>query len=373
MLPCLHLILPGLLWPHPVFHDIAADLDLPALSWLLGRARIDLHHAPSTERTPEQVLCAALGVNILPLPYAALRWLGEDLGNPDDAVWLCADPLHLNVEQRRLTLAEDAPLASDAELYEIIEALSPLFVEEGTLIAGKEGRAYLRLSKQSTLPDLQTTPPSVASNLNAMLPQGNDALRWRKLINEAQMLLHTLPCNERREQQGLPRLNALWLWGEGRLPTKQPFPSSHSSPPRLNPPIRLIGSGTFLKGLAQFIETPLEAMPSAPAELGWWSLSKKHAPIHTFLILDTLQATAHSYDALQWREALLTLENDWFAPLRAHLTTGHLKHLRITAMGHETVADINIHHHDRWRFWCRPRALYTLHTLYPPSSSSTTP
>ncbi len=356
----LHLILPGLLWPHPVFHDITADLDidLPALSWLLGRARIDLHHATLAERTQEQILCTAVGIPTQPPPYAALRGLGEGLGCADDAIWLCADPLHLNVEQRRLTLAEDAPLANDAELNEIIEALSPLFAEVGTLIAGKEGRAYLRLSKQSTLPNLQTTPPSIASNLSAMLPQGNDALHWRKLINEAQMLLHTLPCNERREQQGLPRLNALWLWGEGSLPAQK-------SP--TNPAVRLVGNGAFMNGLAQHIGTSLEPIPDTSGAQGWWLLSKKSAPILNVLIIDTLQATAHSYDALQWREALLTLENDWFAPLRAHLMTGQLKHLQITALGHETVANINIHHHDRWRFWCRPRALHTLHLPNHPS------
>lgn len=352
----LHLILPGLLWPHPVFHDICADLELPALSWLLGRARIHLHHASPAERTAEQVLCAAVGMPTQPPPYAALRWLGEGLASPDAAIWLCADPLHLNVEQRRLTLAEDAPLANDAELNEIIEALSPLFAEVGTLIAGKEGRAYLRLFKQSTLPNLQTTPPSIASNLNALLPQGDAALHWRKLINEAQMLLHTLPCNERREQHGLPRLNALWLWGEGSLPAQKPPTDSA---------VRLVGSGAFMNGLAQHLGTPLQLPITNASAL--WSASAKSAP--TLILLDNLQTAARNYDAIQWRAALLALERDWFAPLRTRLTTGQLKHLRITAMGNETVGEIVIQPRDRWRFWCRPRALYTLRL----PSSSTTP
>lgn len=349
----LHLVLPGLLWPHPVFHDICADLDLPALSWLLGRARIRLHRATPDERAPEQVLCAALGLPTQPLPYAALRRLGEGNGDctdeqPDDAYWLCADPLHLNVEQRRLTLAQDAPLANDEELREIVETLSPLFAEVGTLAAGKEGRAYLRMT---ALPDMQTTPPGIANNLNAMLPQGNAALRWRRLINEAQMLLHTLPCNERREQQGLPRLNALWLWGEGSLPT----------PRIIDKPVRLAGTGAFLNGLARHLGIPLETIASASAVSAGWPGSHQAAPALTLLQLDTLQAAAQTYDAMQWREALLTLERDWFSPLRTALTTGTLKHLQITALGNETVGDILIHRHDRWRFWCRPRALHTLH------------
>lgn len=344
MSPCLHLILPGLLWPDKIFHDICAHLDLPALSWLLGHARITPWPTTRPVLSSEHIICNTLGLPQYPPPYAALRLQGEG-GAPEQACWLCADPLHLDVEQRRLTLAQDAPSATAEELAEIIEALTPLFAEVGALVAGQEGRAYLRLSTQ---PDIQTTPPALASNLNAMLPQGNDALHWRKRVNEAQMLLHTLPCNAHREERGLPRLNALWLWGEGALPASRPHPARH---------VRLIADNknAILKGIAQQTGTTLE--PLSPVHLLLPTL--KTASLNLCLI-DTLQAPARAYDALHWRATLLQLEHDVFAPLRIALTQGSLRQLQITALGDDAACDMTLNSLDRLRFWCRPRALHTL-------------
>lgn len=352
MPPCLRLILPGLLWPDKVFHDICADLDLPALSWLLGRARITPWPATQPIPAPEEIIYTALGLlqnpRQSPPPYAALRLLGED-GAPEQAVWLCADPLHLNVEQRRLTLGQDTPPADAEELAEIVDALNPLFAETGTLVAGCNGHAYLRLATL-TLPDLQTTPPAQASNLNAMLPQGNDALHWRQRINEAQMLLHTLPCNARREQRGIPRLNTLWLWGAGTLPAAMPPPAQQ---------LRLFGDAenAILKGMAQRAGTTLEPLPPLHT-----LLPTLNSDTRSLCLLAPLQAPARAYDALRWREILLQLEHDWFAPLRLALSRGQLRHLQITALGDDAASacDITLSSRDCLRFWRRPRALHSL-------------
>ncbi len=330
----LHLILPGLLWPGKVFHDIASDLDLPALSWLLGRG----HLSPQPPRAPEQALCTALGIEDPEPPYAALRLLGDG-GTPKDAIWLCADPVHLNIEQRRITLALDATPANAVETAEIVNVLAPHFATIGEFVGGIDGHCYLRLKET---PSIITTPPSLAAGYQSMLPQGADALRWRQLTNEAQMLLHTLPRNERRDSARLPRLNSLWFWGAGRLPAGGNLPHG-----------RIVGDDPVLRGLARLMDVPLEQ-----AETPQVLLHERHGS--TLLLLNPLQAPARAYDALRWREALLNLECTFLQPLRNTVSNGTVSLLQITALGDEDSFDLALTRHDRLRFWRRPRALHTL-------------
>src|SRR2546421_398768 len=46
----------------------------------------------------------------------------------------------------------------------------------------------------------------------------NPASPGHQLLNEAQMVLHTLPVNESRESRGEPPINSVWLWGAGSAP-----------------------------------------------------------------------------------------------------------------------------------------------------------
>lgn len=330
----LHLVLPGLLWPRKLLRDTASDLDLPALSWLLGRG----HLSWLPPHAPESALCRAIGLDSAAPPYAALRLLGEGRP-PGDDIWLCADPVHLSIEQRRMTLANNAPPASAEEIREIVTALAPHFADVGEFVGGTDGHCYLRLA---TMPDIATVPPSIAAGYDAMLPQGGNAALWRRLGNEAQMRLHALPCNELRERAGQPRLNSLWFWGPGRLPP--------------SPPIfyeRICGDDPVLSGLARLTGIPRETASRADA-----LLQRPHG--RALLLLDSLLAPSRAYDAMRWREALLELERDWLAPLLAALRAGRLRGLRLTALGDEAAFDLVISHGDLLRFWRRARRLHEL-------------
>jgi hypothetical protein len=50
------------------------------------------------------------------------------------------------------------------------------------------------------------------------LPEGNDGRAWRRLFNEAQVVLHAHPVNVARVAAGKRPVNALWFWGAGALP-----------------------------------------------------------------------------------------------------------------------------------------------------------
>jgi hypothetical protein len=59
------------------------------------------------------------------------------------------------------------------------------------------------------------THDAVGRNVQNFLPKGEDEIRWRKILNEAQMLFFAHPVNAHRESRGQMTINSLWLWGEG--------------------------------------------------------------------------------------------------------------------------------------------------------------
>ncbi|SMB26824.1 conserved protein of unknown function [Sterolibacterium denitrificans] len=346
----LHLVLPGLLWPDKIFHDAVFDLDLPALAWLLGRG----HLAWQPPCAPEAALCQAFGIDDEQPPYAALRRLGEQSADADanaadqhtDHYWICADPVHLSIEKRRMTLGENTAPASSEELQAIAAALQPLLAEceyADTLgirafHPAAAGHAYLQLAR---LPAIDTTPPSLASGYESLQPQGAEAGPWRRLLNHVQMLLHALPCNAQRSARNLPPLNSLWLWGAGRLPASNPTALDCTA---------AHGDHPLLAGLARWGGIPHQAnLPTSPAALLATGNGGKH-----LLLLDHLHAAARRYDMLQWRDTLQTLERDWLQPLQQAVADGRLQQLRISALGDEARLDIRLTHHSRWQFWRRP-------------------
>lgn len=333
-----HLVLPGLLWPQKALRDTAHDLSLPNLSWLLGRGQV-------TWKEPlpmESWLCQALADSPADRPpAAALRLLGEG-GKPGSDTWLCADPVHVRIEQGRAHLLGDDLKITDDEMQQLVTALAPHFATVGDYRSGVPGNGYLRLT---SLPRMRTTPPSAAAGRGGLLPDGEDAAQWLRLGNESQMVLHALPLNERRETAGLPRLNSLWFWGAGPLPAS-PVAATGAYQ-------TLIGNHPLLGGLAawanishdQFVPHSQAFRP--PAD-------------RTLLLLDELLTPSQTLDASAWRTALTELDAGWLGTIRALLRSGRLGPLHITALGDEATLEITLNRADALKFWRRPKRLHEL-------------
>ncbi|MCX7172066.1 MAG: hypothetical protein NTY41_17800 [Proteobacteria bacterium] len=339
-----HLILPGLLWPSQALRDTAHDLLLPGLSWLLGRGRLSWQAALPLENW----LCREFGCGLQQPPAAALRLLGEG-GAPGKDIWLCADPVHLHFEQGRPCLSSAELGISPDEMQQLATALAPLFAELGDFRTGVPGHGYLRLR---ALPQLQALPPSAALGRSHPLPSGAGATLWRRLGNEAQMLLHTLPLNVRREAKGKPTLNSLWFWGAGVLPARS---AAIAAPDR-----HIVGRQPLLPGLAAWSGLAHSSTAEDCATL----LHKRQA---TLLLLDDLLAPTQQLDATAWRAALLAIEQNWLQPLRSALRAGQLSSVRLTALGDETALDLHLSRAAAFKFW---RRATPLHELTIPQSSA---
>jgi hypothetical protein len=153
------------------------------------------------------------------LPAAALtrQWYAGDAG---DALWLAADPAWVQPDMNgaRLLACGQWQLSMD-DAQSLAAAVRPAVEEAGMqLLVSAPDRWQLRLPEGLALPTFAAPEQALGEDLFQHLPQGEPGRTWRRLINEAQVLLHQHPLNTRRREQGLPPINSLWLWGGGRLP-----------------------------------------------------------------------------------------------------------------------------------------------------------
>lgn len=210
-----HLFVPGLFGPVPT-HEHLQWPALPRLETLLARA----------DREIEPVGYAAgllqlFGITAQPgtdLPTAAVAYLGDTGERPAGFV-LHADPLQLLPDRDRLLVfaLDDDPLDAD-EIASLAAAFNAHFGADGVRLQGTpSGSIFLHCE---TAPSLRTHPlPEILGrNLDPFLPEGADQRRWHGLLNETQMLCHTLDFNREREARGHRVLGGLWFSGGGMLP-----------------------------------------------------------------------------------------------------------------------------------------------------------
>ena len=152
----------------------------------------------------------------LPAP-AVLSALAESAASDDSAGqhWLRFDPVTLVPDLTAVWVDRPLPLDfASAELQPVVAELRTMFEQEGLdWHSPGGGFGLLRLEKP---PDCVFLPPDTAhgKRLDEVLPTGPDAARWRRLINESQMVFHLFRSIGRADQQGV----GLWFWGAGGDP-----------------------------------------------------------------------------------------------------------------------------------------------------------
>jgi hypothetical protein len=252
-----------------------------------------------------------------------------------------ADPVHLKVHGDHLVLADATRLAlTEAEAGLCVSALNGHFGAEGMhFVAPHPLRWYVRLDDD---PRMHAAPTSDAAgrNIDAFLPGGAAGARWRRVLNEAQMLMHDLPFNRERSARGLLPLNSIWLWGAGRAAA----PAA--------PQDAIWADDPIASGLGRCSGVPTRTVPSSYQE--WSGELRSASPL---LVLDRLPSTAYG-DAAAWRDAVAVLERDWFAPLAARLAHTAADSLVLHGLGRDFYLSVCCRRGDRFRFWRRPRPLH---------------
>lgn len=288
-----------------------------ALELLLARGR---SRAAPAQRL-EGWLQEAFQLDDGPFPAGALTLLGCG-GEPGNASWARADPVHLQVMRDRAVVIPLVDISQE-EADALREALNRQFPEL-QLTACQPRRWCLRFT-------------AAAETDNPLDIAGRDAAPPRSVaqfLTEAQMVLHAHPVNEAREARGEAAVNSLWLWGAGRATSaRSSWHSVAANDPAVLGAARL--AGARYRSLPRSARDWLERLPVDGRHLA---------------VLDALRGTPQD-------EIVAELERDWFAPLLGALRAGRVGMVSVhvpdavEALSFETIRP------DLRRFWRMPKSL----------------
>jgi hypothetical protein len=272
----------------------SANARFAALELLLARGR----RARAPARSLEAWLSEAFELGDAPFPAGALTLLGSG-GDPGEATWARADPMHLRLFRDHFATVPGEPFEVQPEEADALcEALSRHFAAQLEFRACEPRHWCTRLMDDAAL---------------------NDAL-----VNEVQMLLHAHPLNEAREARGELAINSLRFWGAG--PAPRGAQCRWQSVAAADPAVR---------GAARLANTRHRSLPSSAAE---W--------------LDRLPEEGRHLALLDARQAALAdLERDWFAPLLAALRAGRVGMVTLHALDGTEEVSFETIRGDLRRFW----------------------
>ena len=242
-----------------------------------------------------------------------------DAGDAITHAWLRADPSYVQADMTsgRMLVCGDMGLSAD-DCDTLLKPLRPLFGDEGFPISAPvPQRWYLMLPKDSKPP--QCSPPDevLGDDLHQHMPEGDAGRHWRRLLNEAQVILHNHPLNAQRIARGLPPVNSLWFWGGGVLP-------DHVRTCYRD----VFGEDALLRGLGKLAGIVVQ-------------------PIATRFVAPRIEQDT-LIDLCALRE-LAAFERDWLLPAVAAL-----RRPDALLLDFADGVRYTIHRKQRWRFWRRP-------------------
>jgi len=284
-------------------YESAGRPRLPALERILARA---------TRLKGGDLTAALAGLDDIPI--APCTYLA-DTGKADGEFRLRADPVHLAADRDQLVLMPGALLeVTPEEAQALAAAFNKLYAGEGWLLEWPlPERAYLRCPRPLAV---ETHAPETAAGQPVLefMPQGEDAVTLKQLMNETQMLFHEHPVNRAREEEGRPLINSLWFWGGGRLP---PFTGETSG--------RIGAKQPLIRGFALWTGTERFPRPGS-AEL---------------------KTMTEGLVSLEARD-LDALDAGWLASVYTALRVRHLTELRLHLEG---VGSFRLGGREARRFW----------------------
>lgn len=240
-----------------------------------------------------------------------------------DARVLFADPVHMQLQRDSFTLWSSVPLPlAQDEASALIDALNAHFVDDGLdFLVGGSGHWYVRIGRS---PEIETRHPesAIGRDVHGFLPSGPDAVRWKSLSNEIQMLLHMHPVNQRREERGLLTCNSLWFWGDGRVVPRLAHEST----------ISVFGETSLINGLTN---------------LGY--VDRKES-------LSALAGVNDGEAVFCWLNEAAVVESSLKIAVDG-LKRGMFHDLRINIADRGDVCQASLGRWDMYKFWKRPRAV----------------
>ena len=263
------------------------------------------------------------------LAAAPLSLLGDGI-EPGSDQWLRLDPVHLRADRSRLLLV---PLPGDdlspAEAEILHATLAAHLAQSGfELVSSPAGRLYLRSPRPL---ELRTQPSQACAGAldERHLPAGADGAELRRLLTEAQMLLHDLALNAAREASGKLPVTGVWPWGHGRMPAIARSRYTHAC-----------ADDPLVRGIARASGAEAMALPAGAA-----GLARLPADASVLAVRSTAATP------------LADIERGWIGPLAGQIEAGAIAELRLLLLRSDRSIARSITRRHLHRWWRRARPL----------------
>jgi len=236
-------------------------------------------------------------------PSAAFTLLANDMYDPAK-FYMHADPVHLQADIDSALLTPGANLnISDTESNNFCQTLNRHFAVDGLTFLSLENNQWFISTKDEIR--LSTTPLVYATgrNINFLLPEGEDSLRWKQVLTETQMLMHSHELNVARENSGLMSVNSLWFHGSGQLIDLENTGINN-----------LCSNYDVLKGFARHIKCDYLTRPDSVNDYIDYLLNGDKGAKNV-LHLATLEHLVNYTDVKPWLHQLAQVLDGWIYPL----------------------------------------------------------
>ncbi len=329
----LDLILPFAFPPAEHAKDLLAALQAPGLATLLAKASLKRQYdsAPFNPALPHECWLSQQEENSPAIAHLLMQKLALPA---HEGHWFICQPASLHIARDHLVLTDSRELQlTESESRALFESALSLITESGmTLKYGHPNCWFLRADEWQTL---RTCSPDVVCghNIDVWLPRGEGDRAWRKIQNELQMLWHTSAINEKREAEGKPRINTVWLWGG----------ASHMQ--------------TASEGCAVLVESLLEQyqphhLRTQKSFVDFQTAHQAEASSPTVL-LDQLMPSALHADWASWLSTYAELDKTWFAPLATSLREGRIKKVSLHLSDTDRLQHWQISSLSMRKFWAK--------------------
>ncbi len=263
------------------------------------------------------------------LPAAPLSLLGDGI-EPGNDQWLRLDPVHLRADRSRLVLV---PLPRNDLTPEEIASVQAMLEAHLTcsgfeLVSTPTGRWYLHTTRRLAL--RTRAPQACAGALDEQhLPAGDDGAELRRLVTEAQMLLHETAFNAAREASGKLAVTGVWPWGNGAMPAIGRSRYTHAC-----------SDDPIVRGIARASGAECAPMPPDAASL-------------TPLPPDASLLVVGSGTDI----SLADFERNWIDPLTKQIEGGAIVELRLLLLTADRCIARRITRRHLHRWWRRAKPL----------------
>lgn len=307
----LHLIIPGICGPLAETQSLKSSHVIDRWVNTLSRSRCS-----KSRGNVNDLVSSIFELNFeSEFPSAALTLLAN--GKYDPALfYMHADPVHLRADMDQAVLTSSADLKiSDLEAVALRETLNQHFDRDDLIFLSLDKNQWFVSSKNKINMSTTSLIDATGRNINFILPEGKDAVRWKQILTEAQMLMHSHEVNTLRENSGLMTINSLWFHGSGDLHDIEN-----------DKIVSLCSNDDTLKGLAEFFNGDYLKVPDSVNEYTEYLLSCKHGCIEV-LHLAGLEHLVNYTDVRPWLQQLTETLDSWVYPL---LEFANKKNIKVT-------------------------------------------